>query len=158
MEVGTEDHPYTSRITFTMHGNISSPYLPIFGNKCIAVKEATLDMHGITRTPTWTVLNATVLPGATTVTLSEAVDWVAGEEIAIAATSYNGREGEQRRIVSVDNTNAANPVLTLDEPLDFKHFAMIQYYGDDFIDMRAEVGLLTRNVKYQGSSYDSPSD
>jgi len=125
MEVGTEDHPYTSRITFTMHGNISSPYLPIYGNKCIAVKEATLDMHGITRTPTWTVLNATVLPGATTVTLSEAVDWVAGEEIAIAATSYNGREGEQRRIVSVDNTNAANPVLTLDEPLDFKHFAMI---------------------------------
>lgn len=158
MEVGTEDHPYTSRITFTMHGNISSPYLPIYGNKCIAVKQGTLDMHGIVRTPTWTVMNETALPGATTIKLSEAVDWVAGEEIAIAATSYNGREGEQRTILSIDNSVPANPVITLDEPLEFKHFAMIQYYGDDFIDMRAEVGLLTRNVKYQGSSYDSPQD
>lgn len=94
MEVGTEEFPYTSKMTITMHGNISSPYLPIYGNKCIAVKESILDMHGVVRTPTWTVLNSTVLPGATTITLSEAVDWVAGEEIAIAATSYNGREGE----------------------------------------------------------------
>jgi len=51
-------------------------------------------MHGVPRTPTWTVLNETAMPKATTITLSEAVDWVAGEEIAIAATSYNGREGE----------------------------------------------------------------
>jgi len=59
MEVGTEDFPYTSKITFTMHGNISSPYLPIYGNKCIACKKCTLDMHGVVRTPTWTVLNET---------------------------------------------------------------------------------------------------
>jgi len=114
MEVGTEEFPYTSQMTFTMHGNISSPYLPIYGNKCIAVREGILDMHGIPRTPTWTVLNETVLPNATTITLSEAVDWVAGEEIAIAATSYNGREGEQRTILSIDKTNPNNPVITLD--------------------------------------------
>ena len=77
-----------------MHGNITSPYLPIYGNKCIAVNKGTLDMHGVPRTPTWTVLNETAPKKATTITLSEAVDWVAGEEIAIAATSYNGREGE----------------------------------------------------------------
>jgi hypothetical protein len=65
MEVGTEDHPYTSKLTITMHGNVSDPYLPIFGNKCIAVKESTLDMHGIKRVPTWTVLHETALPGAT---------------------------------------------------------------------------------------------
>ena len=47
MEVGTEEFPYTSQLTITMHGNISSPYLPIFGNKCIAVKHSTLDMHGV---------------------------------------------------------------------------------------------------------------
>ena len=141
-----------------MHGNISSPYLPVFGNKCIACKACTLDMHGVPRTPTWTVLNETALPKATTITLSEAVDWVAGEEIAIAATSYNGREGEQRTILSINKTDPNYPVITLDQPLEFKHFAMIQWYGNDFIDMRAEVGLLTRNVKYQGSPYDSPAD
>ena len=32
----------------------------------------------------------------------------------------------------------------------YKHFAATQTFGSDSIDMRAEVGLLTRNVKYQG--------
>jgi len=41
-------------------------------------------------------------------------------------------------------------VITFTEPLEFKHYADIQYFGDDFIEMRAEVGLLSRNVKYQG--------
>lgn len=38
----------------------------------------------------------------------------------------------------------------MDTALANKHFAGTEYYGNDFIDMRAEVGLLTRNVKYQG--------
>lgn len=125
MEVGTESHPYTSKLTITMHGNITSPYLPIFGNKCIAVKESTLDMHGVQRTPTWTVLHETALPGATQIKLSGQVDWVAGEEIAIASTSFDGREGEKRVIASIDKSNPQIPVVTLDRPLDFKHFAMI---------------------------------
>jgi len=112
-------------MTITMHGNISSPYLPIYGNKCIGVKESTLDMHGVKRVPTWTVLNETVQPGATVIKLSQAVDWVAGEQIAIAATSYKGREGEKRTIKSIDKTNVNTPVITLDLALDFKHFAMI---------------------------------
>lgn len=36
-------------------------------------------MHGVERFPKWTVLNETVLPGATTIKLAMAVDWVAGE-------------------------------------------------------------------------------
>jgi hypothetical protein len=40
----------------------------------------------------------------------------------------------------------------LDKPLDFKHFAGIQTFGSagDFIEMRAEVGLLSRNVVFRG--------
>jgi hypothetical protein len=51
----------------------------------------------------------------------------------------------------------------LEEPLEFKHFAKIECYGSgtvaaylknpkttDCIDMRGEVGLLTRNVVYRG--------
>jgi cell migration-inducing and hyaluronan-binding protein len=82
--------------------------------------------------------------------LNHAVDWVAGEQIAIASTSFSGREGEQRTIKSIDNTNPNVPVLTLDRPLEYKHFAKTEWYGDEWIDMRAEVGLLTRNVKFRG--------
>lgn len=125
MEVGTEEHPYTSKLTITMHGNISSPYLPVFGNKCIAVRESILDMHGIARYPTWTVMNETSLPGATQIKLTGPVDWVAGEQIGIASTSYDPREAEKRTIKAIDKSNPDIPIVTLDSPLDFKHFAMI---------------------------------
>jgi len=63
MEVGTEEFPYTSKVTITMHSALSDPYLPIYGNKVIGVRFGTLDMHGPVRTPTWTMLETTSLPG-----------------------------------------------------------------------------------------------
>lgn len=53
-------------------------------------------------------------------------------------------------IVAIDNSNPSNPVVTLDSPLDYKHYSGITNYGNEFIEMRAEVGLLTRNVVYRG--------
>lgn len=75
MEVGTEEFPYTSRIIITMHGKESDPYMPTYGNKVIGVRMGNLDMHGPVRTPTWTVMDQTALAGASTITLSVAVDW-----------------------------------------------------------------------------------
>jgi len=53
MEVGTEEFPYTSKITITMHGDLYDPYIPIYGNKVIGVRHGVLDMHGPVRTPVW---------------------------------------------------------------------------------------------------------
>jgi hypothetical protein len=94
MEVGTEEFPYTSKITITMHGDVYSPYLPVYGNKVIGVRYGTLDMHGVERTPTWTLLETSVAKGASQITVAEAVDWQVGEDIAIASTSYDGREAD----------------------------------------------------------------
>ena len=75
MQVGTEQYPYTSKITITMHGKASDPYLPTYGNKVIGVREGDLEMHGPVRTPTWTTMEKTELPGAKQITLRRAVDW-----------------------------------------------------------------------------------
>lgn len=157
MEVGTEEFPYTSKITITMHGLLSDPYLPIYGNKVIGVRYGTLDMHGIERNITWSSLENTVEAGGSVITLQHAVDWQPGEMIAIASTSYEPREGEHRLIKSID---ASRKVITLDEPLDYKHFAMTQCYDgqNECITMRAEVGLLTRNVVYRGDPETSPAN
>jgi len=48
-----------------MHGNVSDPYIPIYGNKVTGVRYGTFDMHGIPKVPTWTVLESTSLPGDT---------------------------------------------------------------------------------------------
>jgi hypothetical protein len=150
MEVGTALNPYTSKITITMHGTVLDPYIPIYGNKVIALRFGTLEMHGIPRDKTWTLLDSTAAIGAKTITLNEKVDWKAGEQIAIASTSFNGRESEKRFITAVNNANPLKPILTLDKALLYKHFAATETYGTDTIDMRAEVGLLTRNVVYRG--------
>jgi len=70
MEAGTEEHPYTSKLTITMHGNVSDPYIPIYGNKVIGVRFGTLDMHGAAKVPTWTVLDSTAEAGSNKITLS----------------------------------------------------------------------------------------
>ena len=56
LEIGTEDFPFNSKLTITMHGNKQSPYLPTFGNKVIAVHKGLLEMHGKRRSHVWTEL------------------------------------------------------------------------------------------------------
>ena len=75
--------------------------------------------------------------------------------ISIASTDYSGRHAEKRSITKVDNTNPDKPILTLNQPLRWKHFAMTQTFGDETIDMRAEVALLSRNVRFRGDTYSS---
>lgn len=123
MEVGTEEFPYTSKLTITMHSNKQSPEIPIYGNKVIGVRNGILDMHGVKREPAWTMLEATADAGSYTITLLREVDWKAGERIVIASTGYDMYEAEERTIVSVDRTTPGKPIITLDTPLAFKHFA-----------------------------------
>ena len=77
-----------------MHSNRQSPELPMYGNKVIGVRDGILDMHGVARYPTWTMLNKTADVGATQITLNQVVDWQVGEQIVIASTSYDHTEAE----------------------------------------------------------------
>jgi len=75
VEVGTEEDPYKSKLTITMHGKKYDPYVPTYGNKVIGIRWASIDIHGVPRTPTWTSLETTAFAGETTITLIEPVDW-----------------------------------------------------------------------------------
>lgn len=50
------------------------------------------------------------------------------------------------------------PIITLDSALKFKHYSNIETYGSDTIEMRAEVGLITRNVVYRGDPETSSAN
>ncbi|TNV88229.1 hypothetical protein FGO68_gene13028 [Halteria grandinella] len=152
LEAGTEKYPYTSRLTITMHSQRTDPEIPIFGNKVIAMYNGVLDLHGVTRYPTWTELDSTAMPNDTVITLKTQVDWKVGEKIVIAPTGYEKEEAEEVTIIAIDRTIVNKPKITLDRQLLYKHFAknITLGGGKDWIDMRAEVGLLTRNLKFQG--------
>lgn len=113
-EAGTEDYPYTSKLTITMHSTISDPYLPIYGNKCIGLRFGTLDMHGVKRSHAWSVLEETAEKGSDRITMAENVDWGVGDQVGIASTSYDGREGEKRTITAVETSAGGKPVFVLD--------------------------------------------
>lgn len=49
--------------------------------------------------------------------------------------------------MAVDNSTVDKPVLTLDKALRATHSAHLFDLDGDLLDMRGEVGLLTRNVK-----------
>lgn len=157
MELGTAENPYTSRLTITMSSTIDSPYIPIYGNKCIGLRNGILDMHGVAKTPTWTVMESTVEAGATEIQLQGEINWVVGDEVSIASTSYVGREGERRTIAEIDRADPTKPILRFAEPLEFRHYAEDYQVGTEgeFITMRAEVGVLSRNVVYRGDPLDS---
>ena len=65
MEVGTAEYPYTSKITITMHGHVKDPYIPIYGNKVLAVRYGNLEMHGAPRSHVWSELKLTANVGDT---------------------------------------------------------------------------------------------
>ena len=157
MEVGTEAEPYTSKLTITMHGARFDPYIAKFGNKCIGVHYSTLDIHGKPRDVTWTSLLETAPAGASSITLMEDVDWQVGEEIVIASTSLGIEdnevkgEGDKSEVRMI--TGISGRTIFLNETLEWEHYANIDKYGpngEDEIEMRAEVGLLTRNIIYRG--------
>jgi hypothetical protein len=153
MEVGTEDFPYTSKIQITMHGDRWTPYLPTYGNKVIGVRFGILDMHGVEREIVWTRLSETAEAGATSITLLEETDWAVGEEIVIAGTGWGNEEHETRYITAVSGST-----LIFDTPLIYMHLSVAPTYGGVEMPMRAEVGLLTRNVVYRGDPVVSPVD
>lgn len=137
-----------------MHGNIKSPYIPIYGNKVIGVRQGQLDMHGPKRTPTWTKLDATVNPGDDTITLKSNVDWKEGEMIVVAPSDYERTHYEKRTIIKVIGQGK----LQLDKAFEYKHYGSLEDYDGESVDMRAEVGLLSRNIVFRGDPETSSTD
>ncbi|KAM9824037.1 PKHD1 like 1, tandem duplicate 1 [Neosynchiropus ocellatus] len=149
--VGTEEQPFQHQATITLHGAVRAPELPVYGAKTLAIREGTLDLHGKPVPQTWTRLAATAAEGATTITLEKKVTWKANDKIVIATTGHrhSQKENEVKTIASV---SADGLTLTLTEPLTYEHLGVRVTLPDGAVfDARAEVGLLTRNVKVQGS-------
>ena len=82
------------------------------------------------------------------------LNWEVGDKIVIAGNNHH-RQEEVRTITAVNDTGTET-ILTLDSPLENRHFGEIETYGNGTrtwdIDMRAEVALLSRNVKIKGTN------
>jgi autotransporter-associated beta strand protein len=152
-QVGTSASRFAQNFTLTLKGLATESPMAMMGAKFLAAHNGgTLDIHGRDRIE-WTKLGANAGPGATSLTLAEPVDWVVGDSILVTSSRRNANEAETRTITSVSGdfktvsftTGLTHPhngtMMSKTRAADGKSWTA---------DLRAEVGLLSRNVKIQG--------
>uniref|UniRef100_UPI003AACF14E PKHD1 like 1, tandem duplicate 1 n=1 Tax=Centroberyx gerrardi TaxID=166262 RepID=UPI003AACF14E len=158
LQIGQEGAPFQHKAIITLHGNLRSQELPVYGTKTLAVREGVLDLHGIPVPVPWTHLAQTATNGSVTLNLMKRVTWRVGDQIVIASTGHrhSQRENEVRRIASVSGDGRT---LTLTEPLQYTHLGVSVTLPDGTVfEGRAEVGLLTRNIVVRGSQHQEWED
>ena len=114
-----------------------------------------LDLHGAPRLAVWAKVAATAPAGADTITLAADVDWQPGERVVITSSSSDYTEAEELTMVELVSPR----VIRVTPPLRHAHESRIVpagQWGHSDVDLRCEVGLLSRNVVVQGDD-NSPA-
>ncbi|CAH1264690.1 TMEM2 [Branchiostoma lanceolatum] len=75
--------------------------------------------------------------------------WQPGEHIVLASTDYNMEQAEEFQLLPCPECSGHQ--VKISNEIEYMHFGEIS----DEADLRGEVGLLTRNVKFQGEVEDS---
>ena len=152
--VGSADQPFQHKAIIELHGHVRSEELPVYGAKSLSLREGYLGLYGKHIMNTWSRIANTLYPGATKMELIfEVPDWQIGDEIVIAATGRSIRENEVLVITAVNGR-----FVEFDPPLLYMHISIAQTIEGRYIETRAEVGLLSRNVIVRGSVNDQWND
>ena len=106
-------------------------------------------MHGRSVARTWARLASTAAAGSTQITLLQSVDWPVGSQLVIATTGDYESQG-QSEIRTITTVSSNGLTLTLDSALTFSHLGVTQNVGSTSVELRAEVGLLSHNILFQG--------
>ncbi|MBX2802476.1 MAG: hypothetical protein KTR31_32650 [Myxococcales bacterium] len=159
LTVGTSVAPFEHEATITLTESLGAPCGPEPSRELQVHGGGTLDLHGdyladdgTPRIP-WTRLAATASAGTSALSVQDEVDWQAGDEVVVASTDFAFDQAESRTLAS----DAASSTLTLQSPLLVPHWGETEGVGTDTIEVRAEVGLLSRNVRVTSDATDDDS-
>ncbi|XP_078578220.1 cell surface hyaluronidase-like [Branchiostoma floridae x Branchiostoma japonicum] len=75
--------------------------------------------------------------------------WQPGDRIVLASTDYNMEQAEEFQLLPCQECSSHQ--VKISGEVQYNHFGEIS----DDVDLRGEVGLLTRNIKFQGEMEDS---
>src|SRR5512143_3570325 len=142
LEIGTEAKPHTRNATITLTNNVPGEDIQTMGDRGIMLMGGTLSLHG-TEKNSWTKLTKTAAAGSNTIEVLNPGDWKKGEQIIVASTDFDPHQAEERTIASV-----SGKVITLDQKLQYMHYGQVTFG----VDERAEVRMISRNIKIQASA------
>jgi hypothetical protein len=155
-EVGTESQPYNvaGGCLITLVGSDDGENHGM-GDKYIgAMMGGRIELHGKEKI-SWTHLGADANVNDSQITMSEPVDWEVGDKIVIVSSKKDWNQAEKHTITAVSGNGLE---VSLSKPIYYPHVSAIETYTRNTdgktwtADLRAEVGLLTRNVTIQGDA------
>jgi hypothetical protein len=157
--VGTKDKPFEANFTLGLYGEKNAETIVYTnaveaGNKNIANLNK-MHMYGKPRANKMSRLTKEVLKGATSFFVEPGLDWVVGDRLAIFPTSYNQHAVDD--LIWITAYDNATGEVTVNNTIQYYHFGRATSTGDLYngVDIRAEVVLLTRNVKIVGEDIES---
>ena len=154
LQVGSEESYFKHNAVIRIHGHVRKPELPVYGTKVLAVRDGTLELHGKPIPITWSRLNHTANVNDTEIVVEGQLEcWEVGDEVVIATTGF-GPVGNERVFITFVTMLNGTTILGIDPPLEFEHLGITMSNGKDELQLKAEVGLLTRNVVFEGSVND----
>ncbi len=154
LRIGTEAARHQSQTHLTFHGTDRTinrfGVAPLHsGNKFLmAMDGGKLSLHGASATKlSWMVIDADANPGDTSVLLAaDPTGWTVGDQLALAPSGYIPTEAEKLTITAIEGRR-----VSFTPALQFRHFGRLQTIAGRSVDMRAEIGLLTRNIVLRGA-------
>lgn len=152
--IGTETDPYEHKAIITFTGDTVDVTGMGLGNKFLMVMGGgRLELHGArAAVPSWTQLKKTASPGHTILETVDAMNWRVGDKVVIAPSGTDPEQAEVRTIVEVIGDQ-----IRVTPSLNFRHYGRIDTINGYAIDMRAEIGLLTRDIVLQGDASSETS-
>ena len=163
-EVGAEGAPFLQDFTLRLKGKnpdaMDLPGMTANTKALMAMDGGQVDMHGEPKT-SWTRLNATALAGSTSieVELDAAANWKVGDQVVISGTTHQKPNDDYIDYAEVATIGSVNgTTIGLQAPLvhdhngvntslNLTHAALGTQWAPE---QRAEVGMLTHNVKVEG--------
>ena len=149
LQCGTAAEPFQNRLDIELYGNNRNENIMDMGTKVLgAMAGGVISLHGEERT-SWLMLDGTIEAGADQLSVETSTGWRVGDIILVTSTDDNMHHAEVRLITWINGTQ-----IGVNEPFDHRHFGEIQTFANQRrswdLDTRAEVALLTRNIRIRG--------
>jgi hypothetical protein len=149
LRAGSPEQPFSHRLTFVLGCTPERELIDGLGSKFLAaVDGGRIELIGPRRIG-WVVLGDTVAPGAIVLRLSEAVDWAAGDRIAIASGGPELPLVEERTVFGL---SADGLHVTLDAPMQHRHLGQNGRVRNALPGAIARVALLSRAIVVEGDA------
>ncbi|XP_078503492.1 fibrocystin [Lissotriton helveticus] len=150
LRVGSHDEPFPGKAHIHLYGSGHTRALFPYGVKFLAVRNATLSIHGWQPETPFTHLKSPAPANSSRIELEKKVDWRPGDAIVISGHGQDvGDDSRLGEVVTIETVTSAEVVFR--PPLRYQHGFVEQMVSGQHIVLKPLVAVLTRDIVLRGN-------